>query len=85
MTEIIYERKDEKTESEHLGAIRALATAIDSKDRYTVGHSARVTDYAVRIAGKLGKTEEEIKTVTYAALLHDVGKIRIPDGVLNGR
>ncbi len=75
--------KADRLESEHLGAIRALATAIDSKDRYTVGHSARVTDYAVRIAEKLGKTEEEIKTITYAALLHDVGKIRIPDGVLN--
>ena len=61
----------------------ALATAIDAKDKYTHGHSTRVADYSVKIARMLGKSEEDVQKVYYAALLHDVGKIGVPDVIIN--
>ena len=61
----------------------ALATAIDAKDRYTHGHSTRVAMYSTQIAREAGKSEEECEKVYFAALLHDVGKIGVPDAVIN--
>ena len=61
----------------------ALARAIDAKDKYTHGHSARVAEYAKKIAKKAGKSEKEIMEVYFSALLHDVGKIGIPDNIIN--
>lgn len=63
--------------------MRTLARTIDAKDRYTNGHSQRVAKYALALAERMGKTEEEQKNIYYAALLHDVGKIRIPDTIIN--
>lgn len=63
--------------------IRALAHTIDAKDRYTSGHSLRVADYSLAIAKRMGKSEEEQKIIYYAALLHDVGKIRVPEEIIN--
>ena len=61
----------------------ALARAIDAKDKYTHGHSARVAEYAKKIAKKAGKSEKEMMEVYFSALLHDVGKIGIPDNIIN--
>lgn len=61
----------------------ALVNAIDAKDQYTHGHSSRVAQYSVMIAREAGKTEEEISEIYYAALLHDVGKIGVPDQIIN--
>ena len=61
----------------------ALASAIDAKDSYTRGHSARVAEYSEKIARLAGKTEEECEEVYYAGLLHDVGKIGIDDSIIN--
>ena len=61
----------------------ALATAIDAKDKYTHGHSTRVADYSVKIARAMGKNEKECEKIYYAALLHDVGKIGVPDYIIN--
>lgn len=61
----------------------ALVSAIDAKDAYTQGHSARVADYSRRIATLSGKSEKECDEVYYAAILHDVGKIGIPDEIIN--
>lgn len=82
-----YQRKEQESR-EHLdeintNIIRALAYTIDAKDRYTSGHSQRVADYALAIAKRMGKPEEEQKIIYYAGLLHDVGKIRVPEELLN--
>lgn len=61
----------------------ALASAIDAKDKYTHGHSTRVADYSRKIARKAGKSETECRSIYLAALLHDVGKIGIPNTIIN--
>ena len=63
--------------------VTALASTIDAKDRYTSGHSQRVADYAVMIAKQMGKSKEDLSMIYSAALLHDVGKIRVPGDVIN--
>ena len=61
----------------------ALANAIDAKDRYTHGHSARVALYSRKIAERAGYSKEQCGQVYYAALLHDIGKIGIHEDILN--
>ncbi|MCR5001576.1 MAG: HD-GYP domain-containing protein [Lachnospiraceae bacterium] len=61
----------------------ALASAIDAKDTYTHGHSARVAEYSEMIAREAGWDEDTCREVFYAALLHDVGKIGIPNDIIN--
>lgn len=63
--------------------VRMLAVAIDAKDRYTNGHSFRVAGYSAALARALGWAEEDVVTLWREALLHDIGKIGIPDAVLN--
>lgn len=77
-----------KAEQEHLSQLftetaRALATAIDAKDRYTHGHSNRVAEYSKEIAKRAGKSDKEIREVYFAALLHDVGKIGVSGNIIN--
>ncbi len=62
---------------------QALANAIDAKDKYTHGHSMRVAEYSEKIARETGFDEVQCKEVYYAGLLHDVGKIGIPDSIIN--
>lgn len=66
-----------------LDSITALANSIDARDPYTRGHSDRVTEYSVLLAERLGFTFDELERLRLAALLHDIGKIRIPDHILN--
>lgn len=73
----------ERMERMDTNIIRALASTIDAKDRYTSGHSQRVADYSLAIAKRMNKSEEEQKMIYYAGLLHDVGKIRVPEDVIN--
>lgn len=73
----------ERLDRMNTNIIRALASTIDAKDRYTSGHSQRVADYSLAIAKRMGKSEEEQKIIYYAGLLHDVGKIRVPEDVIN--
>lgn len=63
--------------------IFSLALALESKDEYIRGHSERVAEYAVALAKYLGLTEKEKQSLRYAAILHDTGKIGIPDVILN--
>ena len=74
---------NKKIEQTNSNLIRALVRTIDAKDRYTNGHSMRVADYAVRIAKQLGKSKEEQQIIYYSGLLHDVGKIRVPEDIIN--
>lgn len=64
-------------------SIRMVAKAIDAKDEYTNGHSHRVAAYAVEIGRRYGLSEEQLEQLYYSALLHDIGKIGIPDHILN--
>lgn len=64
-------------------AMRTFANTIDAKDRYTKGHSERVARYTLEIAKKLKMSEDEQERIYYIALLHDIGKIGIPDYILN--
>lgn len=63
--------------------IMAIAHTIDAKDAYTSGHSLRVAKCAEEIAKALGWNEEQVLNIHYIALLHDIGKIGIPDAILN--
>lgn len=72
----------EKNRQLFIDSIDMIAAAVDAKDPYTKGHSARVAQYAVILACELGQSEEEVGKVQIAATLHDVGKIGIEDRVL---
>ena len=63
--------------------VTSLALAIDAKDHYTQGHSQKVSAYAVMIAQALGMNEAEVEEIRLAALLHDIGKVGIPEIILN--
>ncbi|MGN0814425.1 MAG: HD domain-containing phosphohydrolase [Candidatus Coproplasma sp.] len=65
-----------------LESILTIANIIDAKDEYTKGHSQRVAEYATELARQLGYTDDEVENIRYIALLHDIGKIGIPDSVL---
>lgn len=65
-----------------VGTVKALAAAIDGKDKYTRGHSERVSRISVAIGKRMGMSEEELETLRISALLHDVGKIAIDDSIL---
>jgi len=69
-------------EHANLATVEALAAAVDAKDPYTRGHSRRVSDYAAAVAYALGCPPEDIARVRRAGLLHDVGKIGVPDAIL---
>lgn len=62
--------------------VTTLTSSIESKDEYTNGHSGRVADYAVMLAVKTGWTEEACDELWMEAILHDVGKIGVPDSIL---
>ena len=80
------EKLDEsKRDMERLSdtVMQMLARTIDAKDRYTNGHSRRVAEYSIELARRMGKSEQEQRNIYYAGLLHDVGKIHIPDTIIN--
>jgi putative nucleotidyltransferase with HDIG domain len=62
--------------------LEALAKAIDARDRYTAGHSERVTTYAVMLARSMRLPETDVEVVRRAGMLHDIGKVGVPDRVL---
>ena len=62
---------------------QVFANCVDMKDAYTNGHSRRVAKYTAMLAKKLGKSPEEVTQMHRIALLHDIGKISIPDNILN--
>ncbi len=81
-TKIARDRAD-RLEELNEETIFMLAQVIDAKDKYTNGHSLRVAKYAVALAEKLGYGDDEVSALRREALLHDIGKIGVPDQVLN--
>ena len=67
----------------HVGTLTALARAIDAKSAWTSGHSERVTQLAIRIGRALGLSQKELEVLHRGGLLHDIGKIGIPAGILD--
>ncbi len=79
----VAEERREKVEQMSIRMIQAFATTLDAKDAYTNGHASRVAQYAAALAKKLGWDAERIESLKSAAILHDIGKISVPDRVLN--
>jgi putative nucleotidyltransferase with HDIG domain len=73
----------EETAALHLRTITSLALAIEAKDQETHDHLQRVQVYAVEIGKELGLDEREVEALRAAALLHDIGKIAVPDHIIN--
>ena len=79
----VAEERSRRIEQMSFQTIQTLANAIDAKDPYTKGHSTRVSQYAMLIAEAAGWDRERVNDLRYAALLHDIGKIGVPDAILN--
>lgn len=67
----------------HLATVEALATAIDARDQVGIGHVRRTQIYAVGIGKNMGLSEDELNALNTGALLHDIGKLAVPDHILN--
>lgn len=76
-------KKTEKIEQLSFEIIATIIGMIEAKDSYTKGHSMRVAAYSVLLARSLGWEEPAVQNLKYIALLHDIGKVGVPDNVLN--
>ncbi len=72
----------EKLETSYLESIETLRYTVEAKDTYTKGHSDRVSEIAVLIGNKVGLPDEDLKTLKIGGLFHDIGKIGVPDTIL---
>ncbi len=77
------EKKTTENNQLFLGIVKSLAAAIDAKDTYTNGHSVRVAEYAQEIARRAGFDSDMQQRIYITGILHDVGKIGIPDAIIN--
>ena len=77
------ERQQRKLEQLNVATLEALINALEAKDRYLSGHSARVAAFAATVAQQLGMSDDEIEQVRMAGRLHDLGKIGVRESVLN--
>ncbi len=66
-----------------LDTVTSLASAIDAKDHYTQGHSQKVSAYAALVAEAMGMSDAEVEEIRLAGILHDIGKVAIPENILN--
>lgn len=77
-------QKDYKVQVESIENVMvSLAYIIEAKDKYTVGHTQRVSEYAVKLAEKIGLERDRIEKLRMAGLIHDIGKIGVPEIILN--
>lgn len=79
----VHLRLHEASKEMFLSTVWSLASAIDAKDPYTHGHSQRVSRYAAAVGKVLGFDDQEIERLSLSAVLHDVGKIGVPEAILN--
>ncbi len=73
----------EEQELAYMQAMQSLAKALETKDKYTAGHSGRVASYSVKLGHRLGLSKQQLTLLKQGALMHDLGKIGIPDLILN--
>ena len=73
---------DEQLKTSYVSSVMALVQAIEEKDKYTAGHSERVAKIVVRVARELGISEHEMEYLRFGSILHDVGKIGIPESIV---
>ncbi len=76
-------QRSRQTERLTVQVMQTLASTIDAKDKYTNGHSVRVAEYSREIARRLNMAEQNQQDIYYIGLLHDIGKIGIPDEIIN--
>jgi len=76
-------RMTEQLEEQHLATVAALAAALEAKDAYTGNHAQTIAEFAVAVGEELELSGAELRSVRMGALLHDVGKIGIPESILN--
>ncbi|HSI73314.1 MAG TPA: HD domain-containing phosphohydrolase [Fimbriimonas sp.] len=69
-------------ESNFEAMVQSLVKAVEAKDPYTAGHSERVMEYSLKIGERMGLSEEELRVLKMGCLVHDIGKIGIPDAIL---
>lgn len=82
-SQLNHDRLVERYNRNFIEFVHLIAKTIDAKDHYTAGHSLRVRDYCINIAKVLNLPDSDITLLEQAALLHDIGKIATPDGILN--
>jgi diguanylate cyclase len=73
----------ERVEHAYLGTAEALGAALEAKDAYTAGHSRNLTNNAVAVGEALGMDAEELRRLRFGAAFHDIGKLAIPEAILN--
>ena len=78
-----YRKRQKEIEKLSIEVTMALSQTIDAKDKYTKGHSNRVAKYSRMLAEALGEDEKSQDKIYYVALLHDIGKIGIPNAIIN--
>ncbi|HMF55693.1 MAG TPA: HD domain-containing phosphohydrolase [Pyrinomonadaceae bacterium] len=69
-------------EDAYRSTLKALAAALEARDHETHGHSERVVSFSLRLGRQLGLNEEQLRSLEFGALLHDIGKIGVPDSIL---
>jgi len=77
------DQKNRELQKLFLGTIRTLVHTVEARDHYTMGHSQRISQYAVALAKQLHLPPREVENLRLAGLLHDIGKIGVKDSVLN--
>ena len=75
----------ERLEAAYVGTAEALAAALEAKDSYTASHSSAVVEHALAVGKLLGLSEEGMRTLRFGAIFHDLGKIAVPEAILNKR
>jgi diguanylate cyclase (GGDEF)-like protein len=73
----------QELESSYIGTAEALAAALEAKDYYTADHARSIADLAVAVGTQLGLDQEALRDLRYGAIFHDIGKIAVPDAILN--
>ena len=77
-----FNKMNDRLQKGYQGTLKSLIAAIDARDNYTKGHTARVSNYALEIAREMGLGEEQLAELEMSAVLHDIGKIGVSDHVL---